>query len=228
LLAINALKLRINRHWMNEGVTLMDENTTLIAPSVTAIGRDTVIYPNVILEGTTVIGQACTIYPNVRIINSTLEHDVVVKDSTLIEDSTIDAGAAVGPFAHLRPGAAVGKKAKVGNFVEIKKSTLGVNTKASHLSYIGDATVGDNVNIGAGTITCNYDGVNKFKTVIEDGVFIGSDSQLVAPVTIGKGAFVGAGSTITQNVPEGALSISRVRQRTIVDWVKAKFSPKKP
>ncbi|MEO5360191.1 MAG: bifunctional UDP-N-acetylglucosamine diphosphorylase/glucosamine-1-phosphate N-acetyltransferase GlmU [Nitrospirota bacterium] len=222
LQALNALKHRINRHWMDEGVTLMDENTTLISSSV-SIGRDTIIYPNVILEGKTVIGDGCVIYPNVRIVDSIIERDVVVKDSTLIEGSKIDTGAAVGPFAHLRPGAVIGKKAKVGNFVEIKKSTLGNNTKASHLSYIGDAAVGDNVNIGAGTITCNYDGVNKFKTVIEDGVFIGSDSQLVAPVTVGKGAFVGAGSTITHDVPADALAISRVRQRTIIDWVKAKF-----
>ncbi|MBF0457928.1 MAG: bifunctional UDP-N-acetylglucosamine diphosphorylase/glucosamine-1-phosphate N-acetyltransferase GlmU [Nitrospirae bacterium] len=226
LMALNAMKLRTNRHLMAEGVTLMDENTTLISPGV-AIGRDTIIYPNVILEGKTQIGEGCVIYSNVRIVNSTIEADVVVKDSTLIEDSAVQSGAAVGPFAHLRPGAVIGKKAKVGNFVEIKKSTLGYNTKASHLSYIGDASVGDNVNIGAGTITCNYDGVNKFKTVIEDGVFIGSDSQLVAPVTIGKGAFVGAGSTITQDVPSDALALSRVRQRTILDWVKAKFSTEK-
>ncbi|MBF0568074.1 MAG: bifunctional UDP-N-acetylglucosamine diphosphorylase/glucosamine-1-phosphate N-acetyltransferase GlmU [Nitrospirae bacterium] len=226
LAALNALKRRVNRHWMDEGVTLMDENTTLICPDV-SIGRDTIIYPNVIIEGKTVIGEGCVIYPNVRIVDSTIERDVVVKDSTLIESATIQSGAAVGPFAHLRPGAAIGKKAKVGNFVEIKNSTLGYNTKASHLSYIGDAAVGDNVNIGAGTITCNYDGVNKFKTVIEDNVFIGSDSQLVAPVTIGKGAFVGAGSTITQDVPVNALAISRVRQRAILDWVKAKFTKDK-
>ncbi|MBF0320180.1 MAG: bifunctional UDP-N-acetylglucosamine diphosphorylase/glucosamine-1-phosphate N-acetyltransferase GlmU [Nitrospirae bacterium] len=226
LQALNALKRRINRHWMDEGVTLMDENTTLISPDV-SIGRDTIIYPNVILEGKTRIGEGCTIYPNVRITNSTLEPDVIVKDSTLIEDSKIAQGAAVGPFAHLRPGSSIGKKAKVGNFVEIKNSTLGVNTKASHLSYIGDAALGDNVNIGAGTITCNYDGVKKYKTVIEDGVFIGSDSQLVAPVTIGKGAFVGAGSTITHDVPEGALALCRAKQRNILDWVKAKFSTKK-
>jgi bifunctional UDP-N-acetylglucosamine pyrophosphorylase/glucosamine-1-phosphate N-acetyltransferase len=221
--AVNALKRRINRHWMAEGVTLMDENSVIISPDV-SIGRDTIIYPNVIIEGKTKIGENCVIYPNVRIVDSIIERDVVVKDSTLIEESKIEAGAAVGPFAHLRPGSSIGKKAKVGNFVEIKNSTLGVNTKASHLSYIGDAALGDNVNIGAGTITCNYDGMKKYRTVIEDDVFIGSDSQLVAPVTVGKGAFVGAGSTITQDVPEHALAISRTRQRNILDWVKAKFS----
>ena len=137
-------------------------------------------------------------------------------------------GAALGPFAHLRPGTTVGEKAKIGNFVELKNTNLGPRSKANHLSYLGDATVGADVNVGAGTITCNYDGVNKHRTVIEDGAFIGSDSQLVAPVTVGKGAYVGAGSSIVADVPAGALGIARGRQNNVEGWVeRRKGSPGK-
>ncbi len=215
------LRKRIISKWLDSGVTFIDPNTAVIHPSV-RIGTDTIIYPNTYLEGSTSIGKNCVIYPGTRINNSSLGDNVIVKDSTLIEESKIAQGATIGPFAHLRPLSNIGRNAKVGNFVEIKKSTLGEGAKASHLSYLGDAKIGSNVNIGAGTITCNYDGKNKFITEIESGVFIGSDSQLVAPVRIGKGAYVGAGSTITKNVPSDALAISRTRQDNLEGWAKKK------
>jgi bifunctional UDP-N-acetylglucosamine pyrophosphorylase/glucosamine-1-phosphate N-acetyltransferase len=177
-----------------------------------------VVYPNVHLEGNTRIGRNCTIYPNVRISESIIEDGVVIKDSTLIERSAVKKMASVGPFAHIRPGCEIGVNAKIGNFVEVKKSIVGPGTKASHLSYLGDARIGRDVNIGAGTITCNYDGNKKHVTIIEDGVFIGSDSQLVAPVKVGKNAYIGAGSTITKDVPSKALALSRREQVTIEDW----------
>jgi bifunctional UDP-N-acetylglucosamine pyrophosphorylase/glucosamine-1-phosphate N-acetyltransferase len=147
---------------------------------------------------------------------------VTIKDCSVIEHSAIKQNAQVGPFAHLRPGTTVGARARIGNFVEVKKSVIGAGTKASHLSYIGDAVVGRNVNIGAGTITCNYDGTQKHRTDIGDGVFIGSDTQLVAPVEIGKGAYVGAGSTITKDVPPMSLAVSRVPQKNILKWAARK------
>jgi bifunctional UDP-N-acetylglucosamine pyrophosphorylase/glucosamine-1-phosphate N-acetyltransferase len=176
------------------------------------------IYPNVVIEGRTTIGRGVTIYPHVRIIRSTVGNGSVILDSTVIEDSVIREGASVGPFSHLRPGSDVGACAKIGNFVELKKTIIGKGAKASHLSYLGDAKIGKGANIGAGTITCNYDGKSKHRTVIEDNVFIGSDTQLVAPVRIGKGAYLGAGSTITKDVPPGALAVSRTEQRNIKDW----------
>jgi bifunctional UDP-N-acetylglucosamine pyrophosphorylase/glucosamine-1-phosphate N-acetyltransferase len=155
----------------------------------------------------------------VRISGSVVGDRAVIKDSTVIESSRIMSGANVGPFAHIRPGSEIGSGAKIGNFVELKKALIGKGAKASHLSYLGDTKIGSGVNIGAGTITCNYDGKNKHRTVIEDGVFIGSDTQLVAPVRIGKGAYIGAGSTITKDVPPGALAVSRTEQRNIKDWI---------
>jgi len=211
------LKRRVVLQWMEKGVTFMDPATSNVHVTVT-IGRDTVIYPNICLEGKTRIGRDCTIYPGSRICDSILGDGVIIKDNTLIEESRIRKGTSVGPFAHLRPGSNIGSNAKIGNFVEVKKSNIGDGTKASHLSYIGDADIGSNVNIGAGTITCNYDGKKKFKTKIESGVFIGSDSQLIAPVTIGKDAYVAAGATITRNVPAGGLAISRARQKNIENW----------
>ncbi|KPK02089.1 MAG: hypothetical protein AMK71_03470 [Nitrospira bacterium SG8_35_4] len=207
--------------WMRKGVTFLDPETSIVHSSVT-IGRDSVIYPGTYLEGKTLLGKKCLIYPGTRICDSSLGNEVIIKDSTLIEGSRIRDGAVIGPFAHLRPHTVVGRNAKIGNFVELKKSTIGNGTKASHLSYLGDAEIGDNVNIGAGTITCNYDGTNKFKTKIEPGVFIGSDTQLVAPVVIGKGAYVAAGATITQDVPPGALAISRPSQQNLKNWVRTR------
>ncbi len=214
----NIMRDKIISKWLDKGVTFIDPATTVIHSSV-SIGKDTIIYPNTYLEGSTSIGRNCIIYPGSRICDSSLGDNVIVKDSTLIESSLIGKGASIGPFAHLRPESDIGRNAKVGNFVEIKKSRLEEGVKASHLSYLGDAEIGKDVNIGAGTITCNYDGKNKFKTKIEAGVFIGSDSQLVAPVTIGKGAYVAAGATITKNVPSGALAISRNRQKNLDSWV---------
>jgi bifunctional UDP-N-acetylglucosamine pyrophosphorylase/glucosamine-1-phosphate N-acetyltransferase len=163
----------------------------------------------------------------VRIQDSTIDDGAVIKDSTLIECSVVKKNASVGPFAHIRPGSEIGAGARIGNFVEVKQSVIGPGTKASHLSYIGDAKIGKNVNVGAGTITCNYDGYRKHTTVIEDNVFIGSDTQLVAPVKIHKGAFIGAGSTITSDVPSKALAMSRIAQKNIEGWaIKRKMNVK--
>ncbi len=203
--------------WLERGVSFIDAKSVFIDPRA-RIGMDTIIYPNVIIEGKSIIGPGCIIYPNSRITDSRLGNNVTIKDSSVIESSTVKEGAAIGPFAHLRPGSVIGKSAKIGNFVEIKKSSIGRNSKASHLSYIGDAEIGENVNIGAGTITCNYDGLNKFRTVIEDGSFIGSDTQLVAPVKVGKGAYVGSGTTVTRDVPPMALALSRTPQLNIEGW----------
>jgi len=211
------MRRRIISGWMKKGVTFIDPETTIIHPTV-KIGMDTVIYPNTYLEGKTSIGERCTIYPGTRIYDSTIGDDVVIKDNTLIEESRVSDGATIGPFAHLRPHSIIGRGVKIGNFVEVKKSCIGEGTKAQHLSYIGDSIIGRGVNIGAGTITCNYDGVKKHRTLIDDDVFIGSDSQLIAPVRIGRGAYVAAGSTVTMDVPPEALAIGRVRQRNIEGW----------
>ncbi|MBI5409209.1 MAG: bifunctional UDP-N-acetylglucosamine diphosphorylase/glucosamine-1-phosphate N-acetyltransferase GlmU [Nitrospirae bacterium] len=213
----NIVRERIIEKWMDRGVTFIDPETSFVHPSV-SIGAESVVYPNTYLEGSTEIGKNCIIYPGARIQDSVLGNNVVVKDNTLIEESRIGDESAIGPFAHLRPKSVIGRNAKIGNFVEIKKSSIGDGSKASHLTYLGDAVVGSDVNIGAGTITCNYDGKNKFTTVIESGVFIGSDTQLVAPVTVGSGAYVAAGSTITKNVPSGALAITRIKQKNLEGW----------
>jgi len=201
------------------GVTLLDPSTTFIDDDVT-IGGGTVIHPGVTLEGRTRIGANCRIRSWVRITDSTIGDNVFINDSCVIVESRVDDAGRVGPFAHLRPGSHMKDGSHVGNFVELKKTVLGQGSKANHLAYLGDATIGAGVNIGAGTITCNYDGVKKHPTVIEDGAFIGSDSQLVAPVTIGAGAYVAAGSSITEDVPPGALGIARGRQTNILDWAK--------
>jgi bifunctional UDP-N-acetylglucosamine pyrophosphorylase/glucosamine-1-phosphate N-acetyltransferase len=209
--AETVMRERINRKWMLEGVTMLDPKTTFIGSAVT-LGRDVNLYPGVRLEGRTSIGDGCTIHSGSRIIDSALDQAVTIKDCCVIEESTIASDAVIGPFAHLRPKSVIGEKAKIGNFVEVKKSTFGRGSKASHLSYIGDATIGKDVNIGAGMITCNYDGYEKFQTVIEDNVFVGSDVQMVAPIKIGHDAIIAAGTTITRDVPADALAISRVPQ----------------
>jgi len=178
-----------------------------------------VLHPNVHLEGRTRIGSACVINASVRIIDSRLDDNVIVNNFCVITDSHIASGARIGPFAHLRPQSDVGEGAHIGNFTELKKTTVGKGSKANHLSYLGDATIGEGVNVGAGTITCNYDGEKKHQTVIEDGAFIGSDTQLVAPVRIGKGAYVAAGSSIVADVPAGALGIARGKQANKPGWV---------
>jgi bifunctional UDP-N-acetylglucosamine pyrophosphorylase/glucosamine-1-phosphate N-acetyltransferase len=211
------LKARKNDELMAAGVTLVDPASAFIGPDVT-IGVDTVIQPGVYLEGNTRIGARCLIHSGVRIVNSVVDDGAIVNNFCVIIDSHISRDAQVGPFAHLRPHSDVGVEARVGNFVELKKTTLGRGSKAQHLSYLGDATIGERVNIGAGTITCNYDGTAKHPTVIEDGVFVGSDSQLIAPVRVGKGAYIAAGSSITEDVPPGALAIGRGKQINKADW----------
>ena len=214
-----------NEELMAAGVTIVDPASTYIEDGVD-VGADTVIHPGVILEGQTRIGAACEIHANVRICDSELADRVTVNNFCLIVGTRVANGASVGPFAHLRPDTVVGEGARIGNFVELKKTTLGPGSKANHLSYLGDATIGARVNVGAGTITCNYDGERKHPTVIEDGAFIGSDTQLIAPVTVGKGAYVGAGSSITEDVPAGALGIARGRQTNVEGWVERKKSVK--
>jgi bifunctional UDP-N-acetylglucosamine pyrophosphorylase / glucosamine-1-phosphate N-acetyltransferase len=210
-----------NEELMAAGVTIIDPATTYIDPDV-QVGADTVIHPGVALEGQTRIGAACEIHAHVRIVDSEIANQVTVNNFCLIVGARVADGAQVGPFAHLRPETQVGEKARIGNFVELKKTTLGAGSKANHLSYLGDATIGAGVNVGAGTITCNYDGEKKHPTVIEDGAFIGSDSQLIAPVRVGKGAYVAAGSSITEDVPAGALGIARGRQSNVERWVERK------
>jgi len=217
------LKMTRNDALMASGVTIVDPATAYIGPDV-AIAPDTVIHPNVYLEGRTTIGSGCEIQCGVRIVNSTLEDNVFVNSYCVITDSHVASGAKLGPFAHIRPDSHVGEDAHVGNFVELKKTTLGRGAKANHLAYLGDAVIGEKVNVGAGTITCNYDGKKKHQTTIEDGAFIGSDSQLIAPVTVGKGAYVAAGSSITENVPAGSLAISRGKQINKEGWVDRKKS----
>jgi len=207
-----------NEELMAAGVTIIDPATTYIDPDV-EIGPDTVIHPGVAIQGQTRVGAACEIHSHVRIVDSQIADKAVIQDFCLILGSRIAENASVGPFAHLRPETVVGDGAKIGNFVELKKTTLGPGSKANHLTYLGDATIGAKVNVGAGTITCNYDGIAKHPTVIDDGAFIGSDSQLIAPVRIGKGAYVAAGSSITEDVPPGALGIARGRQTNVADWV---------
>jgi bifunctional UDP-N-acetylglucosamine pyrophosphorylase/glucosamine-1-phosphate N-acetyltransferase len=201
-----------------EGVTLLDPSTTFIDADVT-IGGGTTIHPGVTLEGRTRIGANCRIRSWVRITDSVVGDHVHINDSCVIVDSQVDDGGQVGPFSHLRPGSHMKAGSHVGNFVELKKTVLGEGSKANHLAYLGDSTIGAGVNIGAGTITCNYDGTKKYPTIIEDGAFIGSDSQLIAPVRVGAGAYVAAGSSVTDDVPPGALAIARGRQTNIAGWV---------
>ncbi|MBI5250260.1 MAG: bifunctional UDP-N-acetylglucosamine diphosphorylase/glucosamine-1-phosphate N-acetyltransferase GlmU [Desulfomonile tiedjei] len=197
---------------MESGVTLLDPGSVYIDSTV-SIGQDTVIHPCVTLSGDTVIGRDCIIESGTYIINSKLGDGVRVLQGSRLDSAEVMNGTQVGPMAHLRPEAKIGQNARIGNFVEVKKSTIGDRTKASHLTYIGDASVGTDVNIGCGTITCNYDGKQKHRTVINDRCFVGSDVQFVAPVEIGQGSVIGAGSTITRDVPPRSLAVARTRQK---------------
>ncbi|KOR85014.1 bifunctional N-acetylglucosamine-1-phosphate uridyltransferase/glucosamine-1-phosphate acetyltransferase [Bacillus sp. FJAT-22058] len=212
------LRKRINEKHMRNGVTIIDPLTTFIEADV-QIGQDTVINPGSFIKGKSIIGQDCLIGPNTEISNCEIGDGTEVLQSVMHE-SSIGSFVKIGPFAHVRPQSDIKDSVKIGNFVEIKKTVFGKGSKASHLSYIGDAEVGENVNIGCGSITVNYDGKNKYLTKIEDNVFIGCNSNLVAPVTVGEGAYVAAGSTITQDVPQQALSVARARQVNKEDYVK--------
>ncbi|MCL2574363.1 MAG: hypothetical protein FWE34_07430 [Defluviitaleaceae bacterium] len=215
--ATKLVQTRINNGHMYNGVTMINPDATYIAPDV-KIGMDTIIYPNVTIEGDTTIGANCLIGQNCRILNMKIGDGVEIWDSTCVE-SEIGDGTSVGPYAYLRPNSVIGKKCKIGDFVEIKNATMGDGSKASHLGYIGDAIIGKNVNFGCGAITVNYDGKCKSQTVVEDNAFIGSNSNLVAPVRVCEGAYVAAGSTITKEVPCDALAVARSRQENKEGWV---------
>ena len=218
--ADDIIRERINIGHMENGVTLINPRDTYIESSV-VIGRDTIIYPGAVLEGETVIGEDCVIRGATRIVDSIIGDKVSI-ESTLIEKSRVGNGCKIGPYAHLRPDSDLGQNVKIGNFVEIKKATMGDDSKASHLSYVGDAQVGSGVNIGCGVVFVNYDGERKFKSTIGDNAFIGSNSNLIAPVKVDDWGYVAAGSTITDNVGEGELSIARARQMNKAGWVEKK------
>jgi bifunctional UDP-N-acetylglucosamine pyrophosphorylase/glucosamine-1-phosphate N-acetyltransferase len=203
-------------YWMNAGVTVIDPDSTYVDREA-RIGPDTVIHPLTIIEGDSVIGAECVLGPGARLIRARLGDRVSVQYAVVVE-SRIGERSTVGPFAYVRPGCEIGAGVRIGDFVELKKSVVGAGSKVPHLSYVGDAVIGEKVNIGAGVITCNYDGEKKWTTVIEDGAFIGSNANLVAPVTVGRGAYIGAGSTIRRDVPSGALGVARSDQKNIPDW----------
>jgi len=218
LAAIAALqRQRTLDRLMTEGVTILDPAATYVDDTV-QIGPDTVLQPGVVLEGETRVGAECVIGAGCHLDRSRLGDRVTLRPYCVLTEAVVEAGAVLGPFCHLRPLSHVGADAKIGNFVELKKSTIGRRSKVPHLSYVGDTTVGEAVNVGAGTITCNYDGVSKHETRIGDGAFIGTNTSLVAPITIGEGAYVGAGSTITRDVPPGALAVGRAEQVVKDGW----------
>lgn len=214
------MRIRINKDHMKNGVSFINPESTYIDPEV-KIGKDTIIYPNVYLEKNTIIGEDCIIRSNSRIVDSTIEDNVEI-EASLIEMSFVGKDCHIGPFAHLRPNAKLGNKVKIGNFVEVKNATLNDNSKASHLAYIGDADIGESVNIGCGVIFVNYNGQIKERSTIGDNAFVGSNSNIVAPVEVAKWAYIAAGSTITRNVGEGELSIERAKQVNIPGWAERK------
>ncbi len=218
------LRMETARNLMANGVTILRPETTVIDATV-EVGADTVIEPFVQLLGETRIGEDCRVRSYSVIENSTIADKVLVRQGCVILDSKIETGALIGPFSHLRPGSEIGEGAHVGNFVETKKAKLGKGAKANHLTYLGDAEIGSGTNVGAGVITCNYDGVHKHRTLIGESVFVGSDSTLVAPLTIGNGAYIAAGSCITEDVPDDALALGRSRQTTKEGWATLKRRP---
>jgi bifunctional UDP-N-acetylglucosamine pyrophosphorylase/glucosamine-1-phosphate N-acetyltransferase len=225
--ASKIVRQKKNEALMIAGVTIEDPATTYVDEDV-VVGADTVIHPNVHLEGKTRIGAACEIHSGVRIINSVLGDRVTIRNFCVVTESRLASGVSIGPFAHLRPESDLGESVRIGNFVELKKVVIGAGTKAGHLTYLGDAVIGENVNVGAGTITCNYDGEQKHQTVIEDGAFIGSDTQLVAPVKVGRGAYVGSGTTVREDVPARSLAVSAGKQRNIEGWKQKRPRTQKP
>jgi bifunctional UDP-N-acetylglucosamine pyrophosphorylase/glucosamine-1-phosphate N-acetyltransferase len=216
--ATEIMKNRILKSHMLAGVTIMDANNTYIDKTV-KISRDVTIYPGCILEGSTVIDEDCILGPHTRVINSVLDRGVIAQNSVIL-DSKVGEATTVGPFAYLRPGNVIGKHAKIGDFVEMKNSNFGDHSKASHLTYVGDADVGSNVNLGCGVVFVNYDGKKKNRSTVEDNCFVGCNVNLVAPVTVKKDSYIAAGTTITKDVPEGSLSIGRARQENKEDWMK--------
>ncbi|KZL93108.1 bifunctional UDP-N-acetylglucosamine diphosphorylase/glucosamine-1-phosphate N-acetyltransferase GlmU [Clostridium magnum] len=218
--AEKVMRKRINLNHMENGVTLIDSENTYIEIDV-EINNDTVIYPSNVIQGKTIIGEGCIIYPNSRIKDSIIGKNVSIQSSTILE-STVGENTTVGPFAYIRPESVIGKSARIGDFVEIKKSTIGDNTKVSHLTYIGDAEIGTGCNFGCGTVVVNYDGKDKHKTIIGNNAFIGCNTNLVAPVEVKEDAYIAAGSTITEEVPKGALAIGRAKQVNKVGWVEKK------
>jgi len=218
--AEDLLRDAVNRRLMANGVRFVGADTCYISPDAT-IGPGSIIYPNTIIKGMTVIGQRCKIGPN-TVLDGCSVGDGTEINASQVMDSTIGKKVKVGPFAYIRPGCSIGDNIRIGDFVELKKAVIGDGTKVSHLTYIGDAEVGRNVNFGCGTVTANYDGVAKHLTVIEDGAFIGCNTNLIAPVRVGKNATTAAGTTVTQDVPEGNLAIGRVRQTNKPDWYNKK------
>lgn len=218
--ALGILRERLVAGLLAGGVTLLDPQSVYLDVQVT-VGQDTVLYPGVILQGNTSVGERCVLYPGVRLRDTRVAEGVTVLDGSVIVESDIGAGCTIGPYAHLRPGSALADRVKVGNFCELKQVRIGTGSKVPHLSYVGDCEIGADVNVGAGTITCNYDGFTKHRTVIEDGVFVGSNVSLVAPVRIGRGAIIAAGSTITEDIPPGALAFGRSPQVTKPDRAQA-------
>ncbi|MGL4330608.1 MAG: bifunctional UDP-N-acetylglucosamine diphosphorylase/glucosamine-1-phosphate N-acetyltransferase GlmU [Clostridium sp.] len=214
------LRKRINNKHLENGVTIIDPNSTYIGIDV-EIGQDTIIYPGNVLEGNTVIGKGCILYPNSRINNSIIGEGVDIQSSVILE-SEIGNNTTVGPFAYIRPESIIGNNVRIGDFVEIKKSTIGNNTKVSHLTYVGDAEVGEGCNFGCGTVTVNYDGKNKNKTIIGNNSFIGCNTNLISPITVEDNTYIAAGSTITNNVKSGELAVARAKQRNIEGWVDKK------
>ena len=210
------MRIDVNKMHMANGVTLIDTNSTYIDKNV-KIGRDTIIYPNCHIKGNSVIGEDCIIRENTTIEDSHIEDHVTIKSSTILS-SKVGARTTIGPYAYLRPKSVLGEDVKIGDFVEVKNAEIGNGSKASHLSYIGDAVVGKNVNIGCGVVFVNYDGKNKFKSIVEDNAFIGSNSNLVAPVTVKEGGYIATGSTVTVDVPEGALCVARAREVIKEGW----------
>ncbi len=210
---------QINREWMEAGVTMLDPSSTYVEPTI-ELARDVVLHPGVELRGETAIGSGTVVENGAVIRDSEIAGDVHVKPNCDLNKASVDSGTSLGPFAHLRPGADIGKNCKVGNYVEVKKSRLEDGVQAGHHTYLGDAHVGEGTNVGAGTITCNYDGEEKHRTSIGEEAFIGSNTSLVAPVEIGDGAYIGAGSTITEDVPADALGVARGRQNNIEGWTR--------
>jgi bifunctional UDP-N-acetylglucosamine pyrophosphorylase / glucosamine-1-phosphate N-acetyltransferase len=209
---------RINERWMRAGVTMVDPRSTFIDADVGPLGKDVWLGPNVVLRGKTTVGDGVRIDAGSVLTDVTVGDDTNIKPYSVISEAVVGEKVQIGPFSHCRPGTRLDDDAHIGNFVETKKTHVMAGAKANHLAYLGDASIGQKANIGAGTITCNYDGFGKHKTTIEAGAFIGSDSQLVAPVTVGRDAYVGSGSTVTRDVPRGALALTRVKQVNVEGW----------